>query len=148
MQLSDSFARVSEQMAELAMRAKAAEKHTAEACAQTREEIDGRISELKADSRRRRSEIQLRQAEARDELATWWSTLGATLDEQRDKIGSQIDQRRADHDAKVVERRADRAEANAADAIWFAIYVVGAAEVAVLEAAKARSLADARLVGE
>jgi chromosome segregation ATPase len=103
------LAKVSEQMAELSQRAKAAEERSAETRTQTRDEIEGRISEVRADLPRRRREMQARQAEIQDDLGTWWSNLGATINEHLDRMRNQIDEQRDDHDAKGSEPRADRA---------------------------------------
>jgi hypothetical protein len=56
---------------------------------------------------------------------------------------AKVDDQRDDHDAKVALRRADWAEANAADAVDFALYAIDEAEASVLDAADARTIADA-----
>lgn len=76
-QLSDSLTKVSEQMADLSDRARAAEEHAADARTQTREEIEGRISEARADAQRLRREIKARGAES---LTTKWYLVADVVD--------------------------------------------------------------------
>jgi hypothetical protein len=141
-QLSDAFTKMSDQMARLSDRTRAAEKHAADARSQTREELRMRISEAKADAQRRRVEAQARAAQGKDDATAQWSTLRASVSDHFDEMRSKIDQRRDDHDGHVAERRAEKAEENAADSIDFAIWAVAEAEASVLEAADARVIAD------
>jgi hypothetical protein len=133
---------MSDQMAKLSERTKAAEDHAADARTQTREELEARIAKVKADAQRRRDEARARGAQAKDDATAQWSKLRGGVGDHIDEMRSKIDQRRDDHDVQVAERRAEKAEENAADSIDFATWAVAEAEASVLEAADARVIAD------
>jgi len=140
--VSESLAKLSASMAELAQRAKEAEEHTAAARDETREQLEARAAQARAAAQRRREEMKARGAKVKDELASAWASLRAHVQEQFEKIRARLEEKRDDLDAKAAERRAERAESNAADAIDFASYAVDEAEAAALEAAEARKIAD------
>jgi hypothetical protein len=140
-QLSQSLTKMSDQMARLSERTKAAEEHAAEARTQTHKELEARIATAKADAQRRREESRARGAQAKDDATAQWSKLRDSVGDHLDEMQSRIDRRRDDHDAHVAERRAEQAEENAVDAIDFAAWAVAEAEASVLEAADARVIA-------
>jgi len=140
---SEQLAKLSASVAELSQRAKEAEDHMAAARNEAQEELKAHAAEAKATAQRRREVMNARRAEVRDELASSWASLGAQMHEQFEKIRAKLDEKRDDHDAGVAERRAERAELNATDAVYFAIYAIDEAETAIYEAADARAIADA-----
>jgi hypothetical protein len=129
-------------MAELSQRAKTAEQHTTAAVKETRDDIEKRIAQVKADALTMRDVFGSRRAEAKTEGAARWSALRTGVQEHFDQMRAQGDERRNDRDAKVAERRAERAETNATNAIDFAAYAIEEAEATTLEAAQARAIAD------
>jgi hypothetical protein len=141
-QLSDSLEKMSDQMLKLSKRSKEAEEHAAAARTETREQIEARISTVKADAQRQREAARTRGTEAKDAASAQWSNLRASVSDHIDEMRAKIDQQRDDHDANVAARRADQAEQNAADSIDFATWAVAEAEASVLEAADARMIAD------
>jgi hypothetical protein len=141
-QLSDSLAKTSDQMSRLSKRTKEAEEHAAAARTETREQIEGRISTVKADAQRQRDEARTRGTQAKDDAGAEWSKLRTSVSDHLDEMRAKIDQQRDDHDADVAARRADQAEQNAADSIDFATWAVAEGEASVLEATEARMIAD------
>jgi hypothetical protein len=133
---------LSDSLAELSQRAKAAEDHTAAAVKETGEQIDARIADVKANALGMRKDLRSRRAQAEGDVAARWMTVRAGVHEQFDQMRTDRDERRGERDAKVAERRANRAEADAAEAIDFAAYTIEEAEASVLEAAEARAIAD------
>jgi DNA repair exonuclease SbcCD ATPase subunit len=140
--VSESLTKMSNEMARLSERTKAAEEHAADARTQTHRELEARIATAKDDAQRRRNEAQARGAQAKDDAAAQWSKLRGGVSDHLDQMRSKIDERRDDHDAHVAERRAEQAEENAGDSIDFAAWAVAEAEASVLEAADARVIAD------
>jgi hypothetical protein len=134
---------VSESLANLSQRANEAAGHVADARGQTREQIEARAAEARAAAQRRQKEVKAHGAKMHDDLASAWAGLQASVQEQFEKIRARLGEKRDDLDAMAAERRAERAEANAADAIDFASWAVDEAEAEALEAAEARTIADA-----
>jgi hypothetical protein len=143
MPLSEELQKLSNSLAELSDRAKLAEQRAADARTENREMREARIADVKASAQRRRDELDARGAKAKDAITSRWSTLRNDVHDHVSQMQSEIDERRDDHDAKVAQRRADRAEANAAEAIDFALYAIDEAEASVLDATDARAIADA-----
>lgn len=133
---------VSESMAKLSQRAKEAEDHIAAARNETHEQLAAHVAEAKATAQRRREEMKARGTKAKDDLAAAWASLQARMQEQFEKIRAKLEEKRDDHDAKAAQRRAEEAEMNASDAMEFAGYAIDEAELAALEAAGARKIAD------
>ena len=134
---------VSESLATLSQRANEAAGHVADARDQTREQIEARAAEARATAQRRQEEVKAHGTKMHDDLASAWATLQANVQDQFDKIRARLGEKRDDLDAQAADRRAERAEANAADAIDFASWAVDEAEAEALEAAEARTIADA-----
>lgn len=141
--VSESLAKLSSSMNELSQRAKEAEDHTAAARNDTREQLQAHAAQARTTAQQRREEMKARGAKTKDDLASAWASLRAHVQEQFDKIRAGLGEKRDDLDAKAAERRAERAEINAADAAYFALYAIDEAEAATLEAAEARKIADA-----
>jgi hypothetical protein len=140
--VSESLTKMSNQMARLSERTKAAEEHAADARTQTHQELEARIATAKADAQRRRDEARASGAQAKSDATAQWSKLRGNVGDYFDGMRSRIDERRDDHDAHIAERRAEQAEENAGDSIDFAAWAVAEAEASVLEAADARVIAD------
>lgn len=78
-----------------------------------------------------------------DKIMGSWRTLRSSVDDHFTQLVQDTERRRTKTTAKKVERHALRAEAEAAAAVGLAVHVLDRAEYAALEAAIARSDADA-----
>ena len=140
--VSESLAKLSTSIGNLAERAKHAEEQATAARTEAHDKIQARQSEAKAAAAKRRKAMEVRRDGVKDDISTDWNGLHASVRAQNEKIRAKLDEKRNDHDAAAAERRAKRAEYNAEDAIDFALYAIDMAEAEVLEAIDARVIAD------
>jgi hypothetical protein len=78
----------------------------------------------------------------RDKVSTWWADTRASLDERIAARRAKTENRHFEHDLKKAQQQADDAEADAADAVSFALYILDEAEQEVIDAVMARAAAD------
>jgi len=81
-------------------------------------------------------------SKARNKVSTWWADTRASVDGRFAARRAQANERHLEHDLKKAQHQADEAEADAADAVAFALYVLDEAEQAVIDAVIARAAAD------
>lgn len=122
---------LSEQLADLAARAKRAEDDAAAAQTEARAKVQARIDQLKADAATRTAEMNAQAASKKDAAAQHWAAMQRQIHEQVNSF-----------DADVATWNAERTEANAAEAIGFALGAIDYAEWAVLDAVAARAEAE------
>jgi hypothetical protein len=130
---------LSQQLEELAARAKKAVEDAAAARSEARSDVQARTDKLQADAAQRKAKVDTVAASAQDEIARHWANLQAQLQANADDIKADIAATRADVAAERAERKAERAEDNAASAIAFAHGAIDYAESAVLDAIVARA---------
>lgn len=135
---------ISEQVDALQARAAELKSSADQARRETHEQVNARISQAKTDIAARQSAGKEKAEQAADRTQSQWKSMqadgAAKMQAVQDRIGRQRDQ----HDVKRAERDAEYAEADAADALDYADWVVAQAQLAVLDAIDARSWADAR----
>jgi hypothetical protein len=141
------MAHLSEQLAELSRRAKAAEDAGDAARAETRDALAARVDQARANAERRANELGDMTAAAAQDASDRWSEIQGRWKEHVSAVRAQVQERQAERDASRAERRAEAAEDDAAYAISFAISAVEEAEYAVLDATLARADADAAAAG-
>lgn len=134
---------LSELLADMSQRAKAAEDNATAARNEGHEQVDARIAKVKADAQNRSDAVKARAAKVEGDVTSGWASLQAGVRDKIDEIHGAVGERRKEHDTKVAQRRADRAEENAVEAIEFALYAIDEADEAVLEAIDARLTAAA-----
>jgi hypothetical protein len=78
----------------------------------------------------------------RDKLSTWWAGTRASVDERFASRRARSDERHVEHDLKKAQHQADEAEADAVDAVAFALYVLDEAEQVLIDAVITREAAD------
>jgi hypothetical protein len=138
---------LSDQLGQLAARAKEVEDHAASAKGKAKADLE---QELEAS--RQAAQVQadgLRQsAEARKgKISAWWDSVQDSWNEHLAAIRTDVDEKRASHDLSTAQKRADQADEDAAFAIDYAYAVIDEAEVAVLDARLARMDADELAAG-
>ncbi len=77
-----------------------------------------------------------------NKASNWWTETRASVDEHFAARRAKAQQRQFEHDLKRAEQQADDAEADAADAVASALYLLDEAEHAVIDAVIARAVAD------
>ena len=132
---------LSEQLNDLASKVAGLEKMAIAAQEETSEKLEERLETAKADAKVRQDAFQSRIDEEQKTLASNWKKLQANFRNQVEQIKSSIDAKLDEQEDKRVMRRADDTELYAEAAIEFAALALDEAEVAALEAIKARTLA-------
>ena len=133
---------LSEQLNDLASKVAGLEKMAIAAQEETSEKLEERLEIAKADAKVRQDAFQSRIDEEQKTLASNWKKLQANFRNQVEQIKSSIDAKLDEQEDKRVMRRADDTELYAEAAIEFAALALDEAEVAALEAIKARAMAD------
>ena len=133
---------LSEQLNDLASKVAGLEKMAIAAQEETSEKLEERLETAKADAKVRQDAFQSRIDEEQKTLASNWKKLQANFRNQVEQIKSSIDAKLDEQEDKRVMRRADDTELYAEAAIEFAALALDEAEVAALEAIKARAMAD------
>ena len=135
MALSDQLAKLSVQAKSLEDSTRAAEQRDKERLAQREGEVKAKLDKVHAEV------IADAQADA-DDVARGWQKMKRSVSDDFAALRESAGVRHAQHQAKHADRTADRAEADAEDAIEFAIFSLEQAEYYVLAAAQARIDAD------
>lgn len=110
---------------------------------ETNEQVKERLGQAKADVEARQDAVKAKAGQAADHAQSHWAAMKADAAARQAAFHDKIDRKRDEHDAKVAERDAEDAEADAADALDYAAWAVDQAQLAVLDAADARTWADA-----
>jgi hypothetical protein len=133
---------LSEQLSDLAARAKQAEDTAAAARDKNMAALQARGEKLQAalDASRRQAEQDVKAADK--EVESWWAETRAKINARFDDLRAANAAKRAELDLRMAQNRADDLELDAADAIDFATYTLDQAEYAVVDAVTARAQAD------
>jgi hypothetical protein len=134
---------VSEQLADLSVRAKKAEDEAAAAKSKAAAQIQQREEQIKADAAKRKASLDQSISNAQDTVVSTWNGLTTRVQSDVDGIRATIDYKKYEHDREKAAKAADDAEENAARAINFAFDSIDYAETAVLDAMVARDSASA-----
>jgi hypothetical protein len=111
---------------------------------ETNEQIKARVASAKSKAEAAQETVHGKADQAADHAHTQWQSFKADASAKMQELQGRIDRRREEHDVKAAEEDAEWAEDNASDALDYAAWAVDQAEVAVLDAADARTWADAR----
>jgi hypothetical protein len=133
---------LSDDLTNLAARAKQAEEHAAAARNEAHAKLQQDVHTAR-DSLQKRTEDLRQTAETnRGNVAAWWSEVQKSWDDQIASIRHEVESKKAEHDLKAAQRSADSAEEDAKFAIEYAYWAVEEAEYRVLDATLARMKAD------
>jgi peptidoglycan hydrolase CwlO-like protein len=120
-------------------------KHSADhARKETSEQVEARITEVKADIGARSEAVRDKTAQAADRAESHWEAAKAEAAAKIRDLQGRIDRKRDQRDVKKAEEEAVAAELDANDAVAFASWAVDQAHLAVLDAIDARAWADER----
>ena len=134
----------SERLDALQQRAATAKADVQAAATESREQIGKRIDQAQGDLDRAVKNTQQEAEQAADRARSKWAQMRADAAAKMEDVKTKIDKRNRQMDAKVAARDADWADADAADAIYFAEWAVDSAQLAILDAIDARAYADQR----
>ena len=133
---------LSDQLAELSVRAKKAEDRAIAARNEARTNLEEEVHRAQEDLRAQRDDLRRAAEENRGKVAAWFTDVQKSWDDQVEAVRRDISSKKAEHDLHAAQRRADAAEDDAAFAIRYAYWAIEDAEYAVLDATLARSEAD------
>ena len=134
--------KLSEQLNDLASKVAGLEKMTIAAQEETSEKLEARLETAKADAKVRQDAFQTRINKEQAVFASNWHKLQTNFRNQVEQIKSSIDEKLDEQEDKRVMRKADDTELYAEAAMELAALALDEAEIAALEAIKARALAD------
>lgn len=132
---------LSEQLAELSVRAKHAEDALASAKKEAHDKVVTRKEQARATAAAAAEKVNRDIQSAKDTATRNWSAVRAKIAADINTLKTGVAQKKHDLDAKVAENHADRLETDATFAIDYAIASVEQAEWAVLDAVDARAQA-------
>ena len=135
---------ISEQVDALQQRTAKLKSSAEQAQHETDEQVKARIDQTKADIATHQAAAKAKAGQAAEHAQSQWKSLQADAAAKTQSLRDRIDRQRDEHDVKKAERQAEAAEDDAADALDYALWVVGQAQLAVLDAIDARTWADAR----
>jgi hypothetical protein len=138
---------LSDQLTDLAARAKRSEDFVNAARAKNRAYLDDQRETLKKSIATGKAQMDADAAAEQDKIHGWWSEARQSIDARVAGLRAERDDRHAAHDLKKADRRADDAEEDAAYAVDLALQMLDEAEYAVAEAVLARLDADELAVG-
>ena len=133
----------SDNLKELAQRAKVAEDRVAAAKSQARSDVEREAARVRDAAQQKADQLQTQTATAAAGASQRWSDVQRTWSGHVARIREDVEGKKAEMDAKKVRHRADAAEDDAVDAVAFADAALEEAEYAVLNATLARMDADA-----
>jgi hypothetical protein len=133
---------LSDQLSDLAARAKDLEDRAAAARQKTKSDLEHDVEHARESAKQQADALHANASDRKDKVADWWDGMQKSWTEHVDKARKRRDDRKAAHDAKSAQKAADRADDDAAFAIDYACAAVEEAEYAVLDAALAHMEAD------
>jgi hypothetical protein len=133
---------LSDQLSDLAARAKQLEDHAAAAKQKGRAELEADVKSARDSAKAKADELQKSAEENKGQISAWWDSVQRSWHEHIAEIRKKVEDRRASHDLKAAQRAAERADNDAAFAVDYAYAAIEEAEYAVLDADLAHMEAD------
>ena len=130
---------LSEQLAELSVRAKHAEDALAAAKKETHDKVLARKEQARAAATAAAEKVNRDIQSAKDTATRNWSAVRAKITADINTLKADVAHKKHDLDEKLAENYADRMESEASIAIDYAVASVEQAEWAVLDAVAARA---------
>jgi hypothetical protein len=133
---------LSEQLADLSVRAKDTENAVADAEKEAHDKIEARKEQARAAATKATEKVKEEIQSARDTAVRNWSAVRAKVAADTDALKARVTQAKHDIDMRHAENRAERLEWEAGVAIDYAIASVEQAKLAVLDAVSGRVEAE------
>jgi predicted nucleic acid-binding Zn-ribbon protein len=134
--------RLSEQLADLSVRAKSAEQALDAAEKEAHDKVVTRKEQAHAAATKAVEKVNQEVKSANDTAVRNWSTIKAKIADDMNHLKTNIAHAKHEHDVKRAENRADRLEWEAGFAVDYAIASVEQARLAVLDAVDGRLAAE------
>jgi hypothetical protein len=133
---------LSDQLSDLATRAKAVEERAAAAQTRAKAELEAEVIEARESAQARADALRKRAEEGKGKISAWWDNVQRSWRDHLAAVRKGADDRKAAHDLKTKQAAAERADQDAAFAVDYAYAAVEEAEYAVLDADLAHREAD------
>jgi hypothetical protein len=130
---------LSQQLADLSVRAKNAEEAMAAASKEAHDKIEARREEARSAAAKATEKVKQEIESAHDTAVRNWSAVRAKITADIDSLKAGVAQVKHEADARHAEGHADRLEWEARVAVDYAIASIEQARLAVLDAASARA---------
>jgi hypothetical protein len=134
--------RLSQQLADLSVRAKNTEDAIASASKEAHDKIEARKEEARAAAAKATEKVKQEVQSARDTAAKNWSAVRAKIAADIDALKANVAQAKHDVDARHAESHAERLEWEARVSVDYAIAAIEQAKLAVLDAVSSRAKAE------
>jgi hypothetical protein len=138
---------LSDQLTQLAARAKEAEDRAAAAKTKARAQLEQDVKTAREGAQDQADQLRKTAEANKGKISEWWDGVQKNWNDHIAMVRQNVDEKRAEHDVNVAQRDADNAEDDAAFAIDYAYGAIDEAEYAVLDATLARMDADSMAAG-
>jgi hypothetical protein len=133
---------LSDQLSDLAARAKQLEDHAAAAKQKAKADLEADVNQARESAQARADALRQSAEAGKGRISAWWDGVQRSWNEHLAAVRKNAEDRRAAHDLKAAQRAAERADEDAAFAIDYAYAAIEEAEYAVLDADLAHMQAD------
>ena len=133
---------ISDQLTQLAARAKELEDRAAAAKTKQKAELQNDVKRAREAAQAQANTLSQHAEEGKDRLSTWWDNVQRSWNEEMSSIRETIDLDRSEHDLEKAQRAAYSADEDAEFAIEYVYAAIEEAEYAVLDAELAHMEVD------
>ena len=133
---------LSDQLTNLAARAKELEDRAAQAKGKQKADLELDVKHARDSAQAQADSLRKHAEERKDKLSAWWHKLQQEWNGQMESIRRAFEKDKLEHDAKKAKRIAESADEDAEFAVDFAYAAIEEAEYAVLDAQLAHVQAD------
>jgi DNA anti-recombination protein RmuC len=133
---------LSDQLTQLANRAKELEDRVAASTAKSKADLQQDVKNAREAAQSQGDALRKSAEDSKGKISAWWDSVQRSWNDHLAAVRENIDEKRSEHDLKTAQRAADSAEEDATFAIDFAFAAIDEAEYAVLDAELARMNAD------
>ena len=133
---------VSDQLRDLAAKAKQVEDRVAAAKQKTKADLEAEVNNARESAQAQADALHAKAEANKGKISAWWDKMERSWHEHVAAVRKGAEERKAAHDAKAAQRAAERADEDASYAIDYAYAAVEEAQYAVLDADLAHRHAD------
>lgn len=139
----DGMKPLSAQLAELSVRAAAAEERVKALESSEKEKLDAKLAELKSAANATENKINKSIAATKDDVSSAWAKFVASAKSREESVEASILSKKEAVERTLAEKRAEYLERHAAISVEYALQAIDAAALATANAIDARMTADA-----
>jgi hypothetical protein len=133
---------LSDQLNDLAVKAKQVQDRVAAAKQKTKADLEGDVENARASAQAQADALHTKAEANKGKISAWWDKMERSWHEHVAAVRKGAQDRKASHDAKAAQRAAEQADQDASYAIDYAYAAIEEAQYAVLDADLAHRHAD------